>query len=98
MTERRPQVPYFNELPELPNLSDALCEGIAHADVFFPTTRDQNYRFAVAQAKNLCAACPDREPCLAWALEHPSEGIWGGTTEGERRGIRRKAKAQDVVA
>lgn len=101
MTARRPQA-MMEPLPELPPLPDALCRGIAVPDVFFPTTRDMNYRFAVAQAKNLCAQCPDREPCLAWALANPTDGILGGTTEGERRTLRRKlkakAKVEDVVA
>jgi hypothetical protein len=28
-------------------------------------------------------------PCLAWALDHAvSSGVWGGTTEEERRALR----------
>ncbi|MGP7998331.1 MAG: WhiB family transcriptional regulator [Streptosporangiaceae bacterium] len=44
------------------------------------------------QAKAICHACPVREPCLAWALSHGiSSGVWGGTTDEERRAIRSAA-------
>ena len=37
-------------------------------------------------------ACPVRKRCLAWALElGAASGIWGGTTEDERRALRRAA-------
>jgi WhiB family redox-sensing transcriptional regulator len=42
------------------------------------------------QAKTICFSCPVRTECLAYALEHRIEhGIWGGTTERERRGLQR---------
>lgn len=47
-----------------------------------------------ASAKAICAACPVRTPCLAYALADPSVGgIWGGTTERERARRRRKGAA-----
>lgn len=42
------------------------------------------------QAKDECARCPVKEPCLEFAiLTNQSLGIWGGTTPNERRQIRR---------
>ncbi|MER5366529.1 WhiB family transcriptional regulator [Streptomyces sp. NPDC002722] len=42
-------------------------------------------------AKAVCHRCPVTEQCLAWAVEMgPVEGIWGGTTERERRALRRR--------
>lgn len=40
-----------------------------------------------ARAKRICAACPVRQNCLdaAVALASKAEGVWGGTTERERR-------------
>lgn len=44
-----------------------------------------------AAAKAVCNGdddrppCPVRGQCLAWALEHHERGIWGGTSERERR-------------
>jgi WhiB family redox-sensing transcriptional regulator len=40
-------------------------------------------------AKAVCAVCPVRTHCLEDALEHDDHfGIWGGTSERERRRIR----------
>ena len=39
----------------------------------------------------MCELCPAREPCLAYALEGGLEGIWGATTTGERKAMRRSA-------
>ena len=39
----------------------------------------------VAQAKAICAGCPVRRQCLAFALRtHQVHGVWGGLTEQER--------------
>jgi len=44
--------------------------------------------------KAVCASCPVREPCLAYALANKSlMGCWGGTTEAERRELRRRLTA-----
>lgn len=45
---------------------------------------------SAAEAKAVCAGCVIREECLDWALRHERLGIWGGTGERERRGIRRE--------
>ena len=40
---------------------------------------------ATRRAKAICGACPALRECLDLALGwHPVEGIWGGTTIGER--------------
>ena len=40
----------------------------------------------VERAKAICAACPVRRDCLAFALRiGQADGIWGGLTEEERR-------------
>jgi WhiB family redox-sensing transcriptional regulator len=45
----------------------------------------------VARAKGVCAVCPVIEDCLEYAFEtNQRAGIWGGTTEDERRSLRRK--------
>ncbi len=41
---------------------------------------------AKQRAKAICATCPVREPCLAYALRiREPHGIWGGLSEVERR-------------
>jgi len=43
-----------------------------------------------APAKALCRRCAVAEECLAYALADPElVGIWGGTSERERRAMRR---------
>jgi WhiB family redox-sensing transcriptional regulator len=44
----------------------------------------------VEQAKSVCARCPVRAECLAYALDNGLDhGIFGGATEAERRAVRR---------
>jgi hypothetical protein len=52
-------------------------------DLFFPT-RGESTR----EAKEICAECPAQEACLdhGMAAKH---GIWGGSSERERRRLRR---------
>lgn len=41
------------------------------------------------EAKLICSSCPYQLRCLEYALKSPDEmGIWGGTTESDRRRIR----------
>jgi hypothetical protein len=39
------------------------------------------------EAKAICAECPYKERCLKFALDNHEQGIWGGTTERDRRRI-----------
>lgn len=41
-------------------------------------------------AKEMCSWCPIIHDCLMWALHRERYGTWGGTTEDERRALRRK--------
>ncbi|MGH8896870.1 MAG: WhiB family transcriptional regulator [Egibacteraceae bacterium] len=42
------------------------------------------------QAKAVCRDCPVRAQCLDWALATGQDaGVWGGTSEDERRQLRR---------
>lgn len=45
----------------------------------------------IARAKRVCAGCPVRLECLEWAIQWNEIGVWGGTTEDERRLMVRKA-------
>ena len=55
-------------------------------DIFFPASRAEEDR-----ALALCAICPVREECLHYALESRERfGIWGGTTDKERRKLIRR--------
>jgi WhiB family redox-sensing transcriptional regulator len=67
----------------------AACRGL-DVEVFYPATEDEA---DAAEAKAVCAECPVRQLCLEHALAHRErEGVWGGTTERERRRIVRQRR------
>jgi WhiB family redox-sensing transcriptional regulator len=45
-----------------------------------------------APARALCAACPVQLACLEEALANGEAGIWGGTSEEERRVMRSRRR------
>jgi WhiB family redox-sensing transcriptional regulator len=45
-----------------------------------------------AVALRICAGCPVQQECLEWALTaRATFGVWGGTTEQERRRLLRRS-------
>jgi WhiB family redox-sensing transcriptional regulator len=61
----------------------AACRG-TDPDLFFPDRGE-----SADPARQICARCPARQPCLAYALDTGiTHGIWGGLTERERRVLR----------
>lgn len=46
------------------------------------------------EAVAICEECPAREACLDHAIVHNEDGIRGGLTESQRRGIRRDLRAE----
>lgn len=79
--------------------AQALCRG-TQTDLFFPAGElgEQPVRQA-EEAKAVCMICPVREPCLEYALiTDQAFGVWGGTTEAERRSIRRRRRRRRAVA
>src|ERR671921_1881195 len=66
----------------------AACRG-PQAAVFFPPShfeRKDEKAERESRAKAICATCPVRQPCLAYALQiREPHGIWGGLNEAERR-------------
>jgi WhiB family redox-sensing transcriptional regulator len=88
-----PRRPALSAAP--PALADAACKG-ADTDLFFGpdaefvTARQQRE----ATAKAICAGCPVRDACLAYALDtREAYGIWGGMNEDERRALLRQRRA-----
>jgi len=62
-------------------------------NLFFPVGSTGAALEEVAAAKALCRTCPVRAECLAFALETNQEaGVWGGTSEEERRELRRSRR------
>jgi WhiB family redox-sensing transcriptional regulator len=46
----------------------------------------------VAVAKKICKTCPYLAECLSWAVANDEIGIWGGTTQKDRRSLRRQRR------
>ena len=66
----------------------AACQGI-DPEVFYPASDEDD----AWEAKAICDECPVRQACLEHALAHRErEGVWGGTTERERRRIVRQRR------
>jgi WhiB family redox-sensing transcriptional regulator len=67
----------------------AACRGLS-TDLFFPERGAD-----ASAAKAVCAACPVRDDCYEYAFESGERhGIWGGTSERERRRIRRQRRIE----
>lgn len=48
-------------------------------------------------ARRICETCPVKAPCLEYALRNRIDhGVWGGTSERERRRILRQRRLQRV--
>jgi len=71
-----------------PWVAQAACAGLSGpvaSALFFPSRGEP-----VTEARKVCAGCPVREQCLDFALRNGEQhGIWGGTSERERRRMRR---------
>ncbi|HEY1919439.1 MAG TPA: WhiB family transcriptional regulator [Streptosporangiaceae bacterium] len=66
----------------------AACRG-ADPELFFLVGSAGPALVQLERAKRICTRCPSRGQCLEWALAHGHEaGVWGGTSEDERRALR----------
>lgn len=87
--------------PAIPGLAAALIgpwaarASCAETDpeTFFPPHGDP-----ATQARQICARCPVRDDCLAYALDADERfGIWGGLDPDERSKLRRKLRSQQPL-
>ncbi|MFF9898470.1 WhiB family transcriptional regulator [Streptomyces longispororuber] len=68
-------------------IEEALCAQ-TDPEAFHPRVGESS-----AAAKRVCAVCPVRAACLAYALGQPElAGVWGGLTPLERGQLRRWAR------
>jgi WhiB family redox-sensing transcriptional regulator len=67
------------------------CRQVSDPDVFYPHSQGNGAAAHVAEAKWWCSICPVTPQCLAWALKHDEDGVWGGTTEAERAEMKKLA-------
>jgi WhiB family redox-sensing transcriptional regulator len=68
-------------------------------DLFFPVGTTGPAIEQIETAKAVCRACDVQKDCLEYALStNQDSGIWGGTSEEERRAIRRRLAARNRKA
>ena len=71
----------------------AACRDV-HPVMFFPVGTTGAARADINRAKAICAGCPVRPACLAFAVATNQQfGVWGGCDEDERRAVRRRWRA-----
>jgi WhiB family transcriptional regulator, redox-sensing transcriptional regulator len=69
---------------------EAACRN-SRPELFFPVGSTGVAVDEINSAKEVCQACPVREQCLQFALlTNQESGIWGGTSEDERRRLRKR--------
>lgn len=70
----------------------AKCNGTS-PELFFPAIEAEQ-----EVVKQFCTACPVRQDCLEYALKtRQDHGVWGGTTEADRRRIIKQRGAKRKV-
>jgi len=73
--------------------NSAKCQDTDPA-VFFPIGTTGAALDKIAAAKAVCDSCSVKDLCLEFALKtNQDSGVWGGTSEEERRQIRRERNA-----
>jgi WhiB family redox-sensing transcriptional regulator len=79
--------------------SEALCRD-TDPELFFPIGTTGAALVQIEHARAVCRQCPVQSDCLDFALStNQDSGIWGGTSEEERRVLRREYVArQKAVA
>jgi WhiB family redox-sensing transcriptional regulator len=69
--------------------TSAACRSV-DPDLFFPVGTTGLALDHIAAAKSVCETCSVKAPCLEFAIEtNQDSGVWGATSEEERRVLRR---------
>ena len=63
------------------------CYGLTTDTFFAEPENEQRMKMVLGP---ICNTCGFNIPCLQWALDNNERGIWAGTTEQDRRKIKRK--------
>lgn len=88
----KPELPPIEVAPDNPEAERweqrAACRW-SDVDTFFPNEEDKP---GIDFAKRICGACAVRATCLQEALDSNLIGIWGGTTDRQRSGMKARAR------
>lgn len=78
--------------------NNALCRD-TDPELFFPIGTTGQALLQISRAKEVCCECPVKVDCLDFAMDtNQDTGIWGGTSEEERRQMRREIAARARAA
>lgn len=94
VSHRRPPTASASPTPSSHWRDHAACRGL-DTSLFFPGQGE-----SVIEAKQVCTSCPVRIQCADYALDSGQRfGIWGATTERDRRRERgrRRVAALDAA-
>jgi WhiB family redox-sensing transcriptional regulator len=69
-------------------IDEARCRK-ENTELFFILRGDPEQRKKRTEAYAICQFCPVKLECLDYAIINHEVGIWGGTTDAERRFLRR---------
>jgi WhiB family redox-sensing transcriptional regulator len=85
-----------NLVPRFVFESTPLCSEV-DPELFFPQESEvggviYSKYVNVSAAKQVCDECPLRIQCLEYAMSSNEIGIWGGTTEAQREGMKKSLR------
>jgi WhiB family redox-sensing transcriptional regulator len=64
-------------------------------ELFFPIGNSGPAAVQIEEARAVCMRCEVRAQCLEWAMAtNQDAGVWGGTSEDERRALKRARKRE----
>lgn len=94
---------YLEGFPNFIDNGDPLCSQ-TDPDIFFPVDHSDaiiskfEYYSNEREAKAICAECPYKMECAGFALERLDlQGIWGGTTQMDRRRMMRRLRTRNIA-
>lgn len=74
----------------------AACRN-SNPNLFFPEGRPSEVLKQSENAKLICRTCDSQAECLEYALStYQNDGVWGGTSEKERREIQKERARREA--
>jgi len=83
---------FFPDLPERVKLPEDASRAERDAAKDEYENAMAAYHEQIDQAKFICSECPFVDPCFVYAMQNDVYGVWGNTTENERKNFRRRNK------
>ena len=90
-----------NIFSSMPDFTGAFCADLQgeDKDIFTPDNDDPDVKLKTAAAQAIChSGCPLINECFGWAMKNNEVGIWAGTTDRQRRALRREQRLGVPIA